>query len=1674
MFRRGCAGDRPGSFHFLYAWFGLLACLLIGIPGEAWAGQSRPGSGAPEEFVRLPGHAIPAIAGTIRLAELKAGAAHEASPESKDEPLFLTIVLNRRNQAGFEQYLRSVYDPDSPKYRRFLSQKQITDRFGPTARAYQDVATYMQRHGFTVMERSANRMTLTVRGSRAMVEQTFQLRIDEYALGNSVFYAASDDPALPAAIAANVSAITGLSNAGVPHRATVEQGLNICGAAATVFGVIPVTAIGAAIVGAICTGIQIGLHPDQLMNYCGLGTTILSHWMPLGSAGINAICDGIQIGGDPPGAHLRASVRTEGTMAARALPGYVPRAPGLFAHNPPTLAGGNLADGAGQTVGIVAFDSFRAADVANFLNIIGAQDSQMGNLATIPVNGGVAAPGINQVEVLLDIIAVMTIAPGARVEVYQAPFGGQVTSYAAVFNAMINNGVTVITNSWASCENQVSLAESQGIDSVLQNAAASGISVFNATGDTGSTCLNGSPNTITVPANSPSATAVGGTTLRFGEGFVYGSETWWDGTAAVPPTGQGGFGVSRYFARPAYQDGLNPSPMRSIPDVAVNADPATGIVICQDSDDGCPSGKLHGGTSLSAPVWAAFTALLNQARGSNLGGLNQQIYPLANSAAFHGAASMGTDFGHVGLGSPNLDALHLLLSGGIAGPMDADVSRVRYESSIVEGLHSLLLASVPADGQTAAVVLVTLRDANGHTIGGKSITLTADQPGTIITPVNPVTSQSNGSSAFRITSLTPNAYTFTATNASDGIELTEKPTVFFGVPRAVSASVTANPPIVTANGNAVITVTLRDSLNRPTPGKLIKIAQGNGHSILTGPTPSVTDSNGEIQFIARNPVNETVTYTAVDVSDGNLAIPGSPQVTFTGGSGAACGQSGLPVAAAGYQLTPFATGFDAGPFFFANVNWNGCPGASNPAFSATASFMTNFKTGGIHRLALDGGNVSTGNLLATLSPTLGSPTFGKGGQLYAIIAATSSANNGSIVELDPGTGALVRTVASGLTCPNGLAVDPISGDLFFDDQCFGAGLNNPNVFRVVDPTAASPAVVTYATLPASPNALMAFAPNGSLYVVSGYGGASAPVYRVSGTDTATPGLVSPTLVSSDYSLAIGETLPDGEAKSLIVHFGNDMRLVDISTGSATVLASGGLVAGVNGPDGCLYMTTGDTVYKLSAGSGGCAFAPTSSSPAIGIVAAPGPAPVQGSPQTLVATLRNVPSPSDIPVTFIATGANPRTNVVRTDASGRASLSYAAVNTGTDSILAIAAIDGTTTVRSDEIRLTWGSGRHPTFLALNQSPRSGAPGRPFNAIASLTDLANSPVAPLAGQAVNFSLGSSTCTALTGPNGTASCELTAPDTGRATLGAQFAGTASLAGSTAAVGFEVMALVSEPDSTPPALNLPDAMTIEATGANGAVVNFTATASDAVDPNPAVSCTPPAGATFPLGTTSVSCTATDASGNTSLPGSFDVTVRDTSGPAFANVPANISAVATSASGAVVSYAMPTASDLVSGAAPVNCAPASGATFPIGTTQVACTASDATGNPGTVRFNVTVQNVPPPTGNQKTICTTLGHKGLADIDVFQFEAKANENISARIEASGSWSGKRATLMLLGVWALVTDSSDMPNSVTAKLPKKGSYFLKVIEDYFNKAKFTGGYCLTLESSMGAAQTLRQW
>jgi len=161
------------------------------------------------------------------------------------------------------------------------------------------------------------------------------------------------------------------------------------------------------------------------------------------------------------------------------------------------------------------------------------------------------------------------------------------------------------------------------------------------------------------------------------------------------------------------------------------------------------------------------------------------------------------------------------------------------------------------------------------------------------------------------------------------------------------------------------------------------------------------------------------------------------------------------------------------------------------------------------------------------------------------------------------------------------------------------------------------------------------------------------------------------------------------------------------------------------------------------------------------------------------------------------------------------------------------------------------------------------------------------------------------------------------------------------------------------PPVLNCPTGVTLECTGAQLGLTraSFEVTANDACDGPLAVTCVPPSGSDFAVGSHTVTCTATDSGGRTASC-SFPVTVADTT-PPVAHCNTNMTVDATSPVGAIVTY-FAAASDPC-GLAGFNCTPPTGV-FPVGDTTVTCTALDGAGNAGSCSFTVTVRltNQPP------------------------------------------------------------------------------------------------------------------
>lgn len=195
-----------------------------------------------------------------------------------------------------------------------------------------------------------------------------------------------------------------------------------------------------------------------------------------------------------------------------------------------------------------------------------------------------------------------------------------------------------------------------------------------------------------------------------------------------------------------------------------------------------------------------------------------------------------------------------------------------------------------------------------------------------------------------------------------------------------------------------------------------------------------------------------------------------------------------------------------------------------------------------------------------------------------------------------------------------------------------------------------------------------------------------------------------------------------------------------------------------------------------------------------------------------------------------------------------------------------------------------------------------------------------------------------------------------------------------------------VRDLSAPPPELTVPANITAEATSSAGAVVTFTATATNGAT----ILCSPASGSTFALGTTTVNCTATNAGGSDA--DSFTITVRDTTPPVL-SLPANITAEATSSAGAVVVYSA-FSTDAVDGVKQATCNRASSSMFPIGTTAVTCTATDLAGHSVSGSFNITVRDTTPPVLNLPSTITAEAH--------FPGEARVTYSASATDAVSGT------------------------------------------------------------------------
>ena len=301
-------------------------------------------------------------------------------------------------------------------------------------------------------------------------------------------------------------------------------------------------------------------------------------------------------------------------------------------------------DGSGQTIAVIELGGgYTAADLDAFF---GGLDLRTPTVVDVFVDGGSNAPtgdpSSADGEVVLDIEVAGALAPGARIAVYFAP--NTERGFLDAVSTAVHDGdlqPSVISISWGAAESTWTSQAMRAMDQVFQSAAALGVAVCAAAGDNGSSdgVADGRQH-VDFPASSPHVLACGGTRLEAGGDTVAAETVWNDG----PGAGATGGGISDVFALPSWQaDAGVPESAngdgrigRGVPDVAADADPATGYLVRVDGEE-----SAVGGTSAVAPLWAALLTLAGQRLGRPVGFVNPLLYSADVSQALRDVTDGG-------------------------------------------------------------------------------------------------------------------------------------------------------------------------------------------------------------------------------------------------------------------------------------------------------------------------------------------------------------------------------------------------------------------------------------------------------------------------------------------------------------------------------------------------------------------------------------------------------------------------------------------------------------------------------------------------------------------------------------------------------------------------------------------------------------------------------------------------------------------------------------------------------------------------------------------------------------------------------------------------------------------------------------------------------------------------
>ena len=486
-----------------------------------------------------------------------------------------TFVLSPRDPAALTRYATQVATPGSPLYHDYLPKGEFPSVFGPTRAAIATVRSALTSIGLHPGQISANHLSIPVTATSSQVESAFGIKLDRYRLaGGHVGYLNRTAPRLPASAAPYVESIIGLDTL-IRMQPLLTKPTKATGGRNEARGKVqPQDATDG---------------PQPCNEAVNVQNNIID-----GSGGAAWVLTADQLAFD-------------------------------YEIGPQIYQKGDL--GKGQTIGIIELgESDLNSDISHFQNCYGT------NAPVSYLNiDGFKPKGAGEGEAALDIETVASLAPEANIVVYRGPSNG--TGWYDTFGtAAAADTAEVESVSYGLCEAAFGQLLGKNLAGALnvifEQQAVQGQTVLVSSGDTGSEgCLrvdSKQPGLLNVefPGSDPFVLSIGGTGILSSDPVAHNAEVVWNDSPTMD--GAGGGGESEFFAEPSYQKafGVSDGNTRGVPDVSADADPESGYLVFWDG-----SWIQIGGTSASAPLWAALMALTNaECPSSPVGFVNPAIY----------------------------------------------------------------------------------------------------------------------------------------------------------------------------------------------------------------------------------------------------------------------------------------------------------------------------------------------------------------------------------------------------------------------------------------------------------------------------------------------------------------------------------------------------------------------------------------------------------------------------------------------------------------------------------------------------------------------------------------------------------------------------------------------------------------------------------------------------------------------------------------------------------------------------------------------------------------------------------------------------------------------------------------------------------------------------------------